>query len=232
MMNNNKNKNNMLLPPDNKDNMLLLPDNKDNMLLLPDNKDNGIIKSVSDNFEFPININDTVFTLALKKSIYRERLITVISKMVAINELKHINLDDMSEILNGMKIKQLNIFSIKGQVDSCNVVTTDKGSKVMYFDIDVQQFVKFSNYDEKFPTYNKNNLYILRGGNFIDVKNLFTTINNHCVNLGRGGSTKSHILSPLDLRLSSYLMAMFNFYYKLINNLNTFNYMSKDRYLS
>jgi hypothetical protein len=43
---------------------------------------------------------------------------------------------------------------------------------------------------------------------------------------------KAHALSPLDLRLSSYLMAMFNFDYKLISSLNSFNLMSKDRYLS
>jgi len=195
-------------------------------------QETGLIKSVSDNFEFPIDINDTVFTLSLKKSTYREGLITIISKMVVFNELKYVNLDDISEILSGMKIKQLNIFSIKGQLDSVNVINTDKGSKVMYFDTDVEQFVKFSNYDGKFSTFNKNSLYILRGGNFIDIKNLFATIDNHCVNLGRGGTQKSHVLSPLDLRLSSYLMAMFNFDYKLINNLNTFNYLSKDRYLS
>ena len=39
------------------------------------------------------------------------------------------------------------------------------------------------------------------------------------------------MLSPLDLR-RTYLMAMFNFNYNLINSLNTFDYISKDKYLS
>ena len=72
---------------------------------------------------------------------------------------------------------------------------------------------------------------ILRNGNFLDIKNLFDAVNNCQVNLGRGGSQKSHLLSPLDFILSAYLMAMFNFDYKLISSLNTFN-LSKERYLS
>jgi hypothetical protein len=47
-----------------------------------------------------------------------------------------------------------------------------------------------------------------------------------------GGGQKAHVLSPLDFRLSSYLMAMFNFNFKFINYLNTFNEISKDKYLS
>ena len=80
--------------------------------------------------------------------------------------------------------------------------------------------------------YYKNSLFIVRGGNFIDIKNLFAVIENQTVNVGRGGSQKAHGLSPLDFRLSSYLMAMFNFNYKLISSLNSFNVMTKDRYLS
>jgi hypothetical protein len=80
--------------------------------------------------------------------------------------------------------------------------------------------------------FNKYTIYIARGGNWIDIKNLFTTIKNKNVNVGRGGSQKSHALSPIDFRLSTYLMAMFNFDYNLISSLNLFNMMSKDRYLS
>ena len=52
------------------------------------------------------------------------------------------------------------------------------------------------------------------------------------VNVGRGGSQKAHALSPLDIRLTTYVMAMFNFDYNLISSLNSFNTMGKDRYLS
>jgi len=52
------------------------------------------------------------------------------------------------------------------------------------------------------------------------------------MNVGRGGSQKAHVLSPLDMRLSSYVMAMFNFNYGLISKINAFNHLDKDRYLS
>jgi len=39
------------------------------------------------------------------------------------------------------------------------------------------------------------------------------------------------MISPLDFRLSCYLMAMFKFNYRLISYLNTFNIVTKYRYL-
>lgn len=99
--------------------------------------------------------------------------------------------------------------------------------------MNIEEFMKLINSENiNFLEYNKKSLYILRKGNFLDIKNIFSNINKCRVNLGRGGSQKAHILSPLDIRLSTYLMAMFNFDYNLINSLNTFNSISKDRYLS
>ena len=82
-----------------------------------------------------------------------------------------------------------------------------------------------------FLEHNKYTLYILKEGNYIDIKNIFGKINGFDTNIGRGGSQKSHMLSSLDFRLSCYLMAMFGFNYKYISSLNTFNYISKERYL-
>jgi len=65
----------------------------------------------------------------------------------------------------------------------------------------------------------------------MDVKNIFKKINNYDINIGIGGSKKSHMISPLDLILSSYIMAMFKFNFKLISQLNTFNCICKSRYL-
>lgn len=66
----------------------------------------------------------------------------------------------------------------------------------------------------------------------MDIKNLFVNINGNQNIVGRGGGQKAHILSPLDFRLSTYLMAMFNFDYKLIAYLNEFHDLNKARYLS
>lgn len=75
-------------------------------------------------------------------------------------------------------------------------------------------------------------MYIVKGSDFRGIKNLFATVNNCQVNIGIGRSQKTHVLSPLDFRLSCYLIAMFNFNYKLVSNLNAFNVITKDRYLS
>jgi hypothetical protein len=191
-------------------------------------------ESAENIFEFVIDITDTLFILTRNNSLYKENMGNIISKMVVISEPKNINLSYMSEILGGIGIDKLNIFSINKYLDiKLDIHTTNKGCELKYIEINSDEFVKFLNHENgDFLDYNKNSLYIVRGGDFIDVKNIFAIVNNCRANIGRGGSQKAHILSPLDLRLSSYLMAMFNFDYKLINNLNTFNYISKDRYLS
>lgn len=71
-------------------------------------------------------------------------------------------------------------------------------------------------------------MYILRNGNFLDIKNLFANSNYF---IGRGRGQKLHLISPLEFRLNCYLLAMYNFDFKLINELNMFYRITKDRYL-
>ena len=152
--------------------------------------------------------------------------------MITLKESKNINLDHFSKRLSHINIDKLQIFSINNS--NMNTITKIgvEGYNILYIDVSSEQFIKFLNSDRYFLDYNGDSLYILRGGNFLDIKNLFAFIENNPVNIGRGGSQKSHILSPLDFRLSSYIMALFAFDYKLISSLNSFNIISKDRYLS
>jgi len=154
--------------------------------------------------------------------------------MVVINELKHIELLEFSKILSGFNINKLNIISINNECKSntINIIRTNEESLIMYVEMNYDTFITFLNMDDHFMEYNKNTLYIVRNGDFIDIKNIFASIGGRQCNIGRGGSQKSHILSPLDLRLSSYMMAMFIGNYKELSSLNTFNFLSKDRYLS
>lgn len=190
----------------------------------------------SDNFEFPIGINDTLFTLTCNNSAYKDNIANIISKIIIVRELSYINLNQISEALGAMKIEKLNIFSIdyNKELDTINYTNSiNNGCSIDYIEIKPEFFAKFLNWESNtFANYNKNSLYIVRGGNYIDIKSLFTNINGCDVNLGSGRSQKAHLLSPLDFRLSCYIMAMFNFNYKLISYLNTFNDLEKDRYLS
>ena len=189
---------------------------------------------MSEDYEFPLYSTDTIVVFTLNRTCYEEKLITLTSKMVIIKEQKDINLNDLSLILGSMGIENLNIFSIHANTDiKTTVVFSNKHSNVKYTEIYKDSFVELLNFKKfNFMDYYKNSLFIVRGGNFIDIKNLFAVIENQTVNIGRGGSQKAHALSPLDFRLSSYLMAMFNFDYNLISSLNSFNIMTKDRYLT
>lgn len=157
--------------------------------------------------------------------------------MFIVRESNNINLNDLNKRLNFMGIDKLFIFVINNDIDSdkiCRIVTKDNPN-VIYYEMNSVNFINFLNSNENnrnFLDYNKHSIFIIRNSNFISIKNLFSRIHNCNVNMGRGGSQMSHGLSPLDLRLSSYIMAMFNFDFKLISCLNTFNSMPKDRYLS
>jgi len=154
--------------------------------------------------------------------------------MFILNDKTTVNLDNLSEILAACNIEKLNIISIIDTVCT-NVIniSTNKGSDVYYTEFDIKNFIEFLNIEEnKFININPYTLYIIRGGIFLDLKNLFSNIDGYKVTVGRGGSQKSHILSPLDLRLSFYMMAIFGFNYETITNLNAFHNVDKSVYLS
>jgi hypothetical protein len=192
-------------------------------------------KKISGNFEFPIDMHDTLFTLTISPHIHKETVSNLICKMLVVKELSYINLDKLSKVLAIMHIKELNIFSIDNNLLEMRVIRRDNGSLITYTEMRQEHLIELLDFDKEkadFLDYNRYSLYILRDGGFLDIKNLFSGINGYETNIGRGGSQKAHILSPLDFRLSSYIMAMFNFNYGLISKLNAFNSLEKHRYLS
>jgi len=52
--------------------------------------------------------------------------------MLFINELHYINLDELSNILAAMHMKELNIFSIDGNLLEMKVVRSNKGCPIHY----------------------------------------------------------------------------------------------------
>jgi hypothetical protein len=175
-----------------------------------------------------------LFTLTTNGTSYKENLITLISKIIMVKEYVEVNLSNLSKILGFMQMDELYIFSIDAGIQSgiVNINRIKEKSLINYIELSPEDFAQFLNIENsKFIEYNKNSLYILRNGSYIDIKNLFTKVNGCNVTVGRGGSQKAHMISPLDFRLTSYILAMFNFNSKLISSLNTFNDISKDRYL-
>ena len=186
------------------------------------------------NFKFPIRAEDTLFILTGSRVMREEGINNLTSKMITIKELKYINMLELSKALAAMGIETLLIFSIYNDYvsNTSDAVSCNIGSQITYYDISADRFINLIKSKADFLEYNQHSLYIIRNGHFLDIKNMFASVSGYNVNIGRGGSQKAHILSPLDLRLSSYIMALFKNKYKLISYLNTFNELSKDRYLS
>lgn len=133
-----------------------------------------------------------------------------------------------------MGIDKLNIIAINplGTLEKINYIKIKEPSIVKYLEVNANDFVSYlNNPSYNFLDYNKYTLYIIKEGSYMDIKSIFTKINGFDTNIGRGGSQKAHMISPLDLRLSCYLMAIFKFDFKYISYLNTFNVVTKDRYL-
>jgi len=225
---------------------LLLSDNNKHLLSNNDKhllSNEGNTANINENIEvttennnnnFLINQSDVLFTITFNKNTCTENVTTLIGKMLILRETTNINLLNLSKVLGLMQLDKLYIFSINPNIISgkIDISTIRESSLINYIELGVEDFVKFLNRDShNFSDYNKDSLYILRDGSYIDIKKMLTKINGCVTKIGRGGSQKAHVLSPLDFRLSSYVMAMYNFNYKLISSLNIFNDLSKDRYL-
>ena len=178
-----------------------------------------------------LSFNDVLFVLTVNNSKYKEDIKTLMGKIIILNNYVEIDLNRLSHILSYMGINRLNIFCIDN-VEGMNKTIIKEPAEILFIELSVAEFNKFLNDPkENFMDYNLNSLYIVRNSNFYDIKLLINQINNYSVNIGRGGGQKSHIVSPMEFRLSSYLMAMFNFNFKKMCDLNAFNKLDKRRYL-
>jgi len=132
-----------------------------------------------------------------------------------------------------MNISKLHIFLVDESPQPQPSESFIEGpSSVNLMRLGKNEFVELLNTTNvNFGDYNENSLYIIKNGNYINIKNLIKKINGFNVNIGRGGSQKSHLISPVELRLNSYLLAMHNFNYTIINSNNAFHSLEKNRYL-
>ena len=135
-----------------------------------------MIKHVSNNFEFSLGINDTIFVL-VRSSCYKDS--NEVSKMVITKKLKNINLNYLSKTLGYMLVEKLNIFSINkdSELDTINFVSNNKGFEINFIEMRSKNFIKFLNFENSnLFNYNNHCLYIIRSGNLIEINNLFKII--------------------------------------------------------
>jgi hypothetical protein len=154
--------------------------------------------------------------------------------MTILNNSVECDLWKITNLSNDMNMDSFNIFSIvMSDTFECRVTEVEESSNVKYVEMGIKYFMEnyLDNPNIDFWKYNKNSLYILRGGDYYDVKEMFTMIHDTKVRIVRGSSQKSHMVSPIDFRLSSYLLILCNMNFKKFNTENSFNMVSKNRYL-
>lgn len=155
--------------------------------------------------------------------------------MVVPNERIENDLSQISNLLDNMNLDKLYIFSII--VDdkfNCNIIELEQGSNVIYIEIGIHSFIEgfLNSPHHNFWEHNKKSLYILRDGNYSDINELFSIIQEDKYKLVRGSSQKAHLVSSVDFRLSCYMLILCNLNYgKASYENSSFHYLSKDRYL-
>lgn len=157
------------------------------------------------------------------------------TKLVVINNSVENDLENMANIASTLNMRDLNIISIvMSDSFESKVVQIKSPSNINYIEVGLTPFLEdyLENPDANFWANNKNTLYILRNGSFVDIQDIVTKIQDRAVRVVRGTSQKSHVISPIELRLSCYLMILFNMDYSKLHAQNSFNILTKDRYLS
>nr|YP_010526683.1 hypothetical protein OOD12_mgp16 [Pleurocordyceps sinensis]UXR11751.1 hypothetical protein [Pleurocordyceps sinensis] len=154
--------------------------------------------------------------------------------MVIVNSTIKNNLNNISKLLTYVNIDTLYIVTIiLDEEFKFEATKIEEPSKVLHIEMGLiffmERFLRNPNYD--FWKHNKNTIYILKEGSYAHVRDIFTAIGNEKVQIVRGSSQKSHIISPIDFRLSCYMLVLCNLNYNICCSRNAFNVLTKDRYL-
>lgn len=152
--------------------------------------------------------------------------------MVIPNNIINSNLVQISILLEVMQLDKLYIYSII--LDEQFEYTVTEVEQVKYIEVGFKFFMKnFLENPENvnFWEYNKDTLYIIRNGNYSDIGKIFINIQENKFRIAKGSSQKAHMVSPMDFRLSCYLLILCNMNYKKFYSENSFNRINKERYI-
>jgi hypothetical protein len=143
-----------------------------------------------------------------------------------------VNLNELSVSLNYLGIKELNIFCID-EFEAVNKILIEGPSSVVLAEVGKQNFIELiNNTDLNFYQYNKHSLYIIRNGSVLDIKTLFDKLANCEASVGKGGGQKGNIVSTMELRFFSYLLAIFKLNFQKLYHSNGFESLIKDKYIT
>lgn len=186
------------------------------------------------NYSVYLNSKDVLFVLTICNNSNEQNNTHLTTKMVSVNSTMKISMSNIAMYSNSLNIDILYIFSIViNETYENEYVELKEPCNIVYIRVGLRFFLEnyLENPDMNFWENNKNTLYILRNGNYSDIQKMFTIIQNTKTQIVKGNSQKSHILSPIDFRLSSYMLILCNMNYKKFNYNNSFNIVTKDKYL-
>src|SRR5260370_34334463 len=157
-------------------------------------------------FYFPIRSADTLLAVTLMKPTLKNKQnkpINAIGKMMAINCSIRVILADLLGNLENLSINYTAILSINLREDIKEEVFYINSGKfsVVYVEIGINYFIEMVNENpSRYAVLNKNILYIFRNATYSDINYILSQMGEYGINLGRGGTQKSHAVSPLELR--------------------------------
>lgn len=160
-------------------------------------------------------------------------MMNIIGKITIINRELNVSFLDLSKRLNLVNIEKIHVFSINLSDEvEIEPFRLKELPNITYIEIGVLKFLEFLRENSgTFLDWNPTTLYILRDGTYTDLKYIFEQAGKFGMNLGRGCSQKSHVVSPLDFRLSCYILAMCNFNFEFVSKISMFKSLEKFRYL-
>lgn len=142
------------------------------------------------------------------------------------------NLVQISNLLDVMELDKLYIYSII--LDEQFEYEVTEVEQVKYIEVGFKFFMEnlLENPENvNFWEHNNDTLYILRDGNYNDISEIFANIQEHKFHMAKGSSQKAHMVSPMDFRLSCYLLILCNMSYKKFYSENSFKTISKEKYI-
>lgn len=96
----------------------------------------------------------------------------------------------------------------------------------------MKKFIEIlENYDNNFTDFNKHSLYIFNNSDFLNIKRVFSKNGTYNINISKEGGQRAHIVSPLEIRLFSYLLAIFNCQVNVLYNKIAFNKFDNNKYI-
>lgn len=195
------------------------------------------MNSLNQNYKhFDIQISKNTFFFTLSNISYSNvKDNTVIDNLYFFNNEFSSNTDVILNSLEILKIDELNIFIITSndypltqQQYSEDFIRERTTLKVFF--INIESLTDLFSHDS-FNEFNLRSLFIVNP-NIVWAEIVIALKGSKFkINVSGGSKQKSHVLSRLDNRLNSYLLAMVGLNYPILNAFNGFDSVDKDRYL-